>query len=112
VVRSCACYWQSAIVRHILAAKLVRWLSGRKQRFAKAPYPRRVPRVRIPPSPPRSRRGKPLAFAAPWAHVLEMRTCSTGGALRAFKAKLSSRSQREALDNLSLTASRCLMFGG
>ena len=31
---------------------LVRWLSGRKQRFAKAPYPKRVPRVRIPPSPP------------------------------------------------------------
>ena len=30
---------------------LVRWLSGRKQRFAKAPYPKRVPRVRIPPSP-------------------------------------------------------------
>src|SRR6266446_8408287 len=32
--------------------RLVRWLSGRKQRFAKAPYPKRVPRVRIPPSPP------------------------------------------------------------
>jgi hypothetical protein len=32
---------------------LVRWLSGRKQRFAKAPYLKRVPRVRIPPSPPR-----------------------------------------------------------
>ena len=31
--------------------KLVRWLSGRKQRFAKAPYPKRVPRVRIPASP-------------------------------------------------------------
>src|SRR2546421_43167 len=31
---------------------LVRWLSGRKQRFAKAPYLKRVPRVRIPPSPP------------------------------------------------------------
>src|SRR5213076_2403444 len=31
--------------------ELVRWLSGRKQRFAKAPYPKRVPRVRIPPSP-------------------------------------------------------------
>src|SRR6266404_143153 len=31
--------------------RLVRWLSGRKQRFAKAPYPKRVPRVRIPPSP-------------------------------------------------------------
>src|ERR1044072_2565124 len=31
---------------------LVRWLSGRKQRFAKAPYSKRVPRVRIPPSPP------------------------------------------------------------
>src|SRR5207248_11378832 len=30
---------------------LVRWLSGRKQRFAKAPYPKKVPRVRIPPSP-------------------------------------------------------------
>ena len=30
---------------------LVRWLSGRKQRFAKAPYLKRVPRVRIPPSP-------------------------------------------------------------
>jgi hypothetical protein len=30
---------------------LVRWLRGRKQRFAKAPYPKRVPRVRIPPSP-------------------------------------------------------------
>ncbi len=30
---------------------LVRWLSGRKQRFAKAPYSKRVPRVRIPPSP-------------------------------------------------------------
>src|SRR3981081_184318 len=29
----------------------VRWLSGRKQRFAKAPYLKRVPRVRIPPSP-------------------------------------------------------------
>ena len=29
----------------------VRWLSGRKQRFAKAPYSKRVPRVRIPPSP-------------------------------------------------------------
>src|SRR6266404_9770653 len=34
------------------ATCLVRWLSGRKQRFAKAPYPKRVPRVRIPPSPP------------------------------------------------------------
>src|SRR6266404_663040 len=34
------------------ASRLVRWLSGRKQRFAKAPYPKRVPRVRIPPSPP------------------------------------------------------------
>jgi hypothetical protein len=44
--------WQSAILRHILARSiLVRWLSGRKQRFAKAPYPKRVPRVRIPPSP-------------------------------------------------------------
>src|SRR5438477_13119071 len=32
-------------------SQLVRWLSGRKQRFAKAPYPKRVPRVRIPPSP-------------------------------------------------------------
>src|SRR5204862_6850067 len=31
---------------------LVRWLSGRKQRFAKAPYSKRVPRVRIPPAPP------------------------------------------------------------
>src|SRR4051812_1992084 len=37
---------------------LVRWLSGRKQRFAKAPYPKRVPRVRIPPSPPFSPDGK------------------------------------------------------
>src|SRR5437773_10189336 len=44
--------WQSSILRHILARPiLVRWLSGRKQRFAKAPYPKRVPRVRIPPSP-------------------------------------------------------------
>ena len=31
---------------------LVRWLSGRKRRFAKALYLKRVPRVRIPPSPP------------------------------------------------------------
>src|SRR5438094_7301977 len=46
----CRC-WQSAILGHILATHLVRWLSGRKQRFAKAPYPKRVPRVRIPPSP-------------------------------------------------------------
>jgi hypothetical protein len=30
---------------------LVRWLSGRKRRFAKALYPKRVPRVRIPASP-------------------------------------------------------------
>ena len=30
---------------------LVRWLSGRKRRFAKALYLKRVPRVRIPPSP-------------------------------------------------------------
>jgi hypothetical protein len=37
-------YWRRKII-------LVRWLSGRKQRFAKAPYPKRVPRVRIPPSP-------------------------------------------------------------
>src|SRR5207237_4199203 len=45
-------YWQSVITRHILARPiLVRWLSGRKQRFAKAPYPKRVPTVRIPPSP-------------------------------------------------------------
>ena len=29
-----------------------RWLSGLKQRFAKAPYLKRVPGVRIPPSPP------------------------------------------------------------
>jgi hypothetical protein len=29
----------------------VRWLSGRKRRFAKALYLKRVPRVRIPPSP-------------------------------------------------------------
>jgi hypothetical protein len=29
----------------------VRWLSGRKRRFAKALYPKRVPRVRIPASP-------------------------------------------------------------
>ena len=34
----------------------MRWLSGRKQRFAKAPYPKRVPRVRIPPSPFTSQR--------------------------------------------------------
>src|SRR5260370_7976952 len=54
--------WQLEIgnrqFRSILSARvpvrlglLVRWLSGRKQRFAKAPYPKRVPRVRIPPSP-------------------------------------------------------------
>lgn len=43
--------WQSTILRHIPATHLVRWLSGRKQRFAKAPYSKRVPRVRIPPSP-------------------------------------------------------------
>src|SRR5271169_4261364 len=30
---------------------LVRWLSGRKRRFAKALYLKRVPRVRIPASP-------------------------------------------------------------
>jgi hypothetical protein len=30
----------------------VRWLSGRKQSFAKAPSSKRAPRVRIPPSPP------------------------------------------------------------
>ena len=30
---------------------LVRWLSGRKRRFAKALYLKRVPGVRIPPSP-------------------------------------------------------------
>src|SRR4051812_12943995 len=35
----------------IFSPLLVRWLSGRKQRFAKAPYSKRVPRVRIPPSP-------------------------------------------------------------
>ena len=29
----------------------VRWLSGRKRRFAKALYLKRVPRVRIPASP-------------------------------------------------------------
>src|SRR5438874_13041442 len=65
----CRC-WQSAILRDILRSRpatahravattiLVRWLSGRKQRFAKAPYPKRVPRVRIPPSPfPKSHRG-------------------------------------------------------
>src|SRR5207244_7621797 len=57
-VLSHACCWQPVIVRHILARYWVRWLSGRKQRFAKAPYPKRVPRVRIPPSPPCSRRGK------------------------------------------------------
>src|SRR2546422_2584333 len=61
--------WQSPIPKHIVRPSaspvrlrtdssggelgfLVRWLSGRKQRFAKAPYPKRVPRVRIPPSPP------------------------------------------------------------
>src|SRR5207253_5654427 len=41
-IRDCSPYSRS---------QLVRWLSGRKQRFAKAPYPKRVPRVRIPPSP-------------------------------------------------------------
>src|SRR5207253_10509915 len=48
---------------------LVRWLSGRKQRFAKAPYPKRVPRVRIPPSPylKYSTYGKP-SFADNGAH--------------------------------------------
>src|SRR5438046_2497306 len=55
----CRC-WQSAILGHILATHLVRWLSGRKQRFAKAPYPKRVPRVRIPPSPPAPRLSKSL----------------------------------------------------
>src|SRR4029078_4464373 len=43
--------WQSTILRDILTPNLVRWLSGRKQRFAKAPYPKRLPRVRLPPSP-------------------------------------------------------------
>jgi hypothetical protein len=41
---------------------LVRWLSGRKQRFAKAPYPKRVPRVRIPPSPLPLEGGLKLGF--------------------------------------------------
>jgi hypothetical protein len=37
-----------------------RWLSGRKQRFAKASYLKRVPRVRIPLSPPVFRHGGKL----------------------------------------------------
>jgi hypothetical protein len=35
----------------ILPDHSVRWLSGRKHRFAKAAYSKRVSRVQIPPSP-------------------------------------------------------------
>jgi hypothetical protein len=44
---------------------LVRWLSGRKRRFAKALYPKRVPRVRIPASPYLAH-SKPLTMHKAW----------------------------------------------
>src|SRR5207253_2970717 len=57
---------------------LVRWLSGRKQRFAKAPYLKRVPRVRIPPSPfQRLIRHTPRSRKAERVHAPEIRICST-----------------------------------
>ena len=56
---------------------LVRWLSGRKQRFAKAPYPKRVPRVRIPPSPRSTFRETPLIRGRnllPWCDPKDRQT--------------------------------------
>ena len=58
---------------------LVRWLSGRKQRFAKAPYLKRVPRVRIPPSP------HYLSFRAKSRHSL----CFEIGALKRYSVLLA-----------------------
>src|SRR5437763_15884792 len=53
---------------------LVRWLSGRKQRFAKAPYLKRVSRVRIPPSPPAHKVPRAAWFRHPSrARVSKMR---------------------------------------
>src|SRR5205809_6031525 len=49
---------------------LVRWLSGRKQRFAKAPYLKRVPRVRIPPSPRPCWREREIHKRAPLSDAL------------------------------------------
>ncbi len=38
-------------LKHYICDPLVRCLRARKERFAKPSYPKRVPRVRIPPSP-------------------------------------------------------------
>jgi hypothetical protein len=92
-------------------ALLVRWLSGRKQRFAKAPYPKRVPRVRIPPSPPAiTSHDLYAALLALRVRARRFERSSTGGARYApgFESRLcgiTPQSQSEALDNPSLTAS-------
>ena len=55
-----------------------RWLSGRKQRFAKSSYPTRVPGVRIPLSPPLLRRSsvttyrlshRPISIVRTWVRT-------------------------------------------
>jgi hypothetical protein len=88
----------------------VRWLSGRKQRFAKAPYPKRVPRVRIPPSPPCSQSREPIVFATSSASAYRrFERRSTGGAryaqgLPSGHCRIQIQSQCTALDNSFLTA--------
>jgi hypothetical protein len=86
---------------------LVRWLSGRKQRFAKAPYPKRVSRVRIPPSPPASSwRFNSLTSLGVFVRITEIRTGPTSGARLAqgVKSEALYLEPKQSFGQSSLTA--------